>query len=131
MLTGRWGFWICVLAHRPVPFGYLIVPTKHLLMNRKDYAMCENLMRRAIPAVLFVLLTFVSVGAQEFRGSLTGKATDPNGAGGPGATVSMKNTETNIVLNTTANADGSVECPLRQPGKNTLTGSHPGLTTAR
>ncbi len=92
--------------------------------------MCENLMRRAITAVLFLLLMFVSVGAQEFRGSLTGKVTDPNGAVVPGATVTIKNVGTNVENTATTNDDGSFDFPLLQPGKYTLTVTHPGFKTA-
>src|SRR5437870_364081 len=92
--------------------------------------MCENLMRRAITATLFLLLVFVSVGAQEFRGSLTGKVTDPNGAVVPGAAVTIKNIGTNVENTNTTNDDGSFDFPLLQPGKYTLTVAHAGFKTA-
>ncbi len=92
--------------------------------------MCENLMRRAITAALFLLLVFGSVGAQEFRGSLTGKVTDPNGAVVPGATVTIKNIGTNVENTNTTNDDGSFDFPLLQPGKYTLTVAHAGFKTA-
>src|SRR5438128_1996610 len=99
-------------------------------MNRKDYAMCENLMRRGITAALFLLLVFAPVGAQEFRGSITGKVTDPNGAVVPGATVTIKNIGTNVENTNTTNDDGSFDFPLLQPGKYTLTVAHAGFKTA-
>jgi len=51
---------------------------------------------------LLLLLPAVTAGAQEFRGSLTGRVTDSAGAALVGAAVSVKNVETNIVNATAA-----------------------------
>jgi hypothetical protein len=85
---------------------------------------------RGLTAVLLLLLAFIVAGAQEFRGSLTGKVTDPNEAVVPGAEVSIKNIETNVVNTATTNDDGSYSFPLLQPGKYTLTVTREGFNTA-
>ena len=51
--------------------------------------------QRGITALLLLLVAFMTANAQEFRGSITGKVTDPNEAVVPGAEVSIKNIETN------------------------------------
>ncbi|HEY0320543.1 MAG TPA: carboxypeptidase-like regulatory domain-containing protein [Pyrinomonadaceae bacterium] len=85
---------------------------------------------RGITAVLLLLIAFVIVGAQEFRGSLTGKVTDPNEAVVPGAEVSIKNIETNNVTTATTNEEGSYSFPLLSPGKYTLTVTREGFNTS-
>jgi len=57
-----------------------------------------NLNRRVFWAGLLLILAFTfTANAQEFRGLVAGKITDPNGAVVPGAKVEIKNTETGIV----------------------------------
>lgn len=76
---------------------------------------------RGLTAVLLLLLTFVAAGAQESRGSLSGNVTDPNGASLPGATVEIRNVETNIANTVTTNEEGAFSFPLLNPGRYTLT----------
>jgi Carboxypeptidase regulatory-like domain len=83
--------------------------------------MSKYALRRGVTAVLLLLLTFVAAGAQESRGSLTGTVTDPNGAALPGATVEIKNIETNVANTVTTNEEGNFNFPLLNPGKYTLT----------
>src|SRR6266567_8114879 len=71
-------------------------------------------------AVLLMLLTGVFAFGQEFRGSITGKVTDPNGAVVPGATVTVKNIETNVEATATTNEEGSYDFPVLKPGKYQL-----------
>jgi hypothetical protein len=85
---------------------------------------------RGLTAVLLLLVAFAIAGAQEFRGSLTGKVTDPNEAVVPGADVSIKNIETNVATTANTNEDGSYSFPLLQPGKYTLTVTREGFNTA-
>src|SRR5262245_37569289 len=80
---------------------------------------------------LLLLLLAVTAGAQEFRGSLTGKVTDSAGAALVGASVSVKNVETNIVTTTTTSEDGIYNFPLLQPGKYQLTVMQPGFKAAQ
>jgi hypothetical protein len=83
--------------------------------------MSKNAFRRGFAAVLLLLMTVVMVGAQEFRGSLTGTVTDPNGAALPGATVEIRNKETNVANTATTNEEGNYTFPLVNPGTYTLT----------
>jgi hypothetical protein len=73
----------------------------------------------------------VTAGAQEFRGSLTGRVTDSAGAALVGAAVSVKNVETNIVNSTTTNEDGVYNFPLLQPGKYQLSITRQGFKAAQ
>src|SRR5579883_2378443 len=93
--------------------------------------MREHAIRRsATAALLLIFLAFVSASAQEFRGSLTGKVTDPNGAVLPGASVVVKNVATNVENTTTTNADGDYTFPLLQPGRYNLTVNAQGFAPA-
>jgi carboxypeptidase family protein len=80
---------------------------------------------------LLLILAAVTAGAQEFRGSLTGRITDSAGAAVVGATVSLKNVETNIANSTTTNEDGAYNFPLLQPGKYQLSITHQGFKAAQ
>ncbi|MCA1564377.1 MAG: carboxypeptidase-like regulatory domain-containing protein [Acidobacteria bacterium] len=93
--------------------------------------MCKYAFRQSVVAVMLVLSLFAVAGAQEFRGSLSGNVTDPNGAVLPGATVEIKNVETNIASTVVTNEEGGFSFPLLQPGKYTLTVSSQGFTTAQ
>jgi hypothetical protein len=92
--------------------------------------MCKYAIRRSAAAVLLLLLASAAAFAQEFRGSLTGRVTDPNGAAVPGASVAVKNVDTNVEANATANEEGAYSFPLLQPGKYTLTVTAQGFSAA-
>lgn len=92
--------------------------------------MSKYAFRRGFAAVLLLLMTFVMVGAQESRGSLTGTVTDPNGAALPGATVEIRNVDTNVANTTTTNDDGAYSFPLLNPGRYTLTVTAQGFSNA-
>jgi hypothetical protein len=74
-----------------------------------------------------ILLVSVFAAGQEFRGSITGKVTDPNGAIVPGATVTVQNVLTNVDTTATTNDDGSYSFPVLQPGSYKLTVSKQGF----
>lgn len=79
----------------------------------------------------FVFAVFVmSTSAQEFRGTITGTVTDPNGAVVPGAKVTVKNTATNIATNTVANEDGVYSAPFLAPGKYSVSVVGDGFKTS-
>src|SRR5262245_56236844 len=80
---------------------------------------------------LSLLLLAVTAFATEFRGSPPGRITDPTGAALVGATVNLKNVETNIVNATTANEDGVYNFPLLQPGKYQLSVTQQGFKAAQ
>ena len=80
--------------------------------------------------VLLISLFVVGVSAQEFRGTITGTVTDPNGAAVAGATVVVKNTETNIASTVTTNDEGSYTVPFLVPGTYSVTATGSGFKTA-
>ena len=79
-----------------------------------------NYVRQVCGAALLILLTLVLASGQEFRGSITGKVTDPNGAVVAGATVTVTNTGTNAEATAVTNAEGSYDFPVLLPGKYKL-----------
>ncbi|CAN5458571.1 hypothetical protein BH10ACI2_BH10ACI2_03380 [soil metagenome] len=81
-----------------------------------------------VGTLVLALFALVSVAvAQEFRGTITGKITDPNGALIPNATVVIKNIETNIGSTLTTNDDGVYVAPLLIPGKYSVAVNGPGF----
>ncbi|HLA94225.1 MAG TPA: carboxypeptidase-like regulatory domain-containing protein, partial [Pyrinomonadaceae bacterium] len=83
----------------------------------------------SILAIVFAAGT-ASIFAQEFRGTVAGSVTDPNGAAVPGATVTVKNTETNIANTVTANDSGSYTVPFLIPGVYTVSATGSGFKTS-
>ena len=73
---------------------------------------------------------FGTIYGQEFRGTITGNITDPNGAAIPGATIIVKNTETNIANTVKSNDDGSFTVPFLLPGKYTVSAVGDGFKTS-
>src|SRR5438128_6003420 len=82
--------------------------------------MHNHLIRQVCGAALLTLLTFIFASGQEFRGSITGKVTDPNGAVVAGATVTVINTGTNAEATTITNTEGTYDFPVLLPGKYKL-----------
>lgn len=62
------------------------------------------------------LLLAAPVRGQEFRGSITGRVADSTKAILPGATVTARNVETNVVTTTTTNERGVYNISYLQPG---------------
>lgn len=69
----------------------------------------------------------VLVAAQEFRGTILGRVTDPSGAAVVGATVRVTNIETNVASQTTANELGSYQVPFLLPGNYRVSVEHAGF----
>ena len=105
-----------------------IIPKR---IAERNQAMFQNNFLRTASAALLLFLICIIGGAQEFRGSITGKVTDSNGAIIPGATVTLKNVETNIQATTNTNDEGSYEFRLLLPGKYTLTEALFGVVTTQ
>ena len=68
--------------------------------------------------------------AQEFRGTVLGRVTDPSGAVVSGAAVSVTNEETNVRVDAKSNADGNFNIPFLLPGKYTVRVEAPGFKAA-
>ena len=79
--------------------------------------------------LLLILVAFTAT-AQEFRGLVAGKITDPNGAVVPGSKVEIKNVETGIVSSVVTGEDGTYNFPLLPPGKYQLTVTKENFNTA-
>ncbi len=56
------------------------------------------------------------LGAQDYRGSILGRITDPTGAVVPGATITAIHQSTNVKFSTQSNAEGHYLVPLLEPG---------------
>jgi hypothetical protein len=73
-----------------------------------------------VPAMFPVL-------AQTANGRIVGVVTDQQGAVVPGATITVTNTGTNEIRQTTSGQDGSYQVPDLPLGKYTVTAEHPGF----
>jgi len=69
---------------------------------------------------LLVLLLPALAAAQEYRGSILGRITDPSGAAVAGASVEAQNIGTNAVFKTTSNESGNYQIPFLLPGNYTV-----------
>lgn len=79
--------------------------------------------------LLFVAASSMTIFGQEFRATITGTVSDPNGAAVAGASVVVKNIETNISNTVTTNEDGAYTMPFLVPGKYSLTVTTEGFKT--
>jgi len=77
---------------------------------------CQGLLGVAI-----LLTLTVSATAQEFRATVKGQVVDTSQASLPGATVTVRNQETNEVATATTNNDGNYTVPFLRPGIYTVT----------
>src|SRR5262245_30733235 len=68
---------------------------------------------QGVAAFLFATLPLLS---QQFRGSVSGRITDPQPAVIPGAKVNATERETGAKFNTVSNADGTYVLPFLPPG---------------
>jgi hypothetical protein len=64
--------------------------------------------------------------AQESRGTISGRVTDPSGAAVPGAKIEAYNADTNVALRTTSNETGNYQLPFVVPGNYKIVAEHPG-----
>src|SRR6266508_1384179 len=71
-------------------------------------------------AALLLAVT-VSASAQEFRATVKGQVVDSSKASLPGATVTVRNQDTNEVATATTNTEGNYTIPFLRPGVYTLT----------
>lgn len=94
--------------------------------------MKKSQIRYGILCAIFAvcLSAFVNVHGQEFRGTIAGTVSDPNGAAIPGATVIIKNIDTNVASNVRTNSDGSFTVPFLLPGKYSVSATGDGFKTS-
>ena len=71
----------------------------------------------ALAAFCVLFLSPVSMQAQELRGKISGRVTDPNGAAVPGAAVKVVDVARNQTTNLTTNDEGLFDAPYLLPGK--------------
>ena len=76
---------------------------------------------QALLCVAILLVLTGSARAQEFRATVKGQVVDTSQASLPGATVTIRNQETNEVATATTNNDGNYTIPFLRPGVYTLT----------
>ena len=80
--------------------------------------------------LLIVLSNFNNTFGQEFRGTITGTVTDANSEVVVGATVVVRNIETNISNTVTTNEQGSYTVPLLLPGNYSVSVTNEGFKTS-
>src|SRR5580700_8170652 len=81
----------------------------------------------ALFAAFLLLLPFSAMAQSIVTGGLGGTVTDSSGAVIAGATVTLKNADTGIVLTTTTSASGTYQFTLLKPGTYGVTVSHEGF----
>jgi hypothetical protein len=77
-------------------------------------------MKIRILVLLAVFVAASSVGAQEFRGTISGVVTDPSGAPVPNVTVTATERRTGTKVNTVTNSAGEYTIPFLLPGNYEL-----------
>src|SRR5438876_4487046 len=80
----------------------------------------KRLLSCSLLAVTVLLLSVGMPAAQEFRGSISGRVTDPSGAAVPGAQVTVTNSATNVSSSATTNEDGVYTVLYLAPGQYTV-----------
>jgi hypothetical protein len=90
---------------------------------------------KSIRNTLFCLLIFVCAQTAETQsvgsGVIAGRVTDEQGGVLPGAMITVRNIDTNVARDLTANADGGYRADLLQPGNYEVVVRAPGLGTAK
>src|SRR3989442_3246605 len=87
----------------------------------KTFLYCSQL------AIIGLGLIVGSAAAQEFRGSITGRVTDPSGALVPGTQVTVTNAATNVSSSATANEEGLYTVLYLAPGRYTVVAEAKGF----
>src|SRR6266851_3728608 len=82
---------------------------------------------RVTLVALIVLAAARAAGAQDFRGTILGRVTDPQGAAIPHATVLVTNEDTAVASETLTQNDGAYAAPFLLPGRYRVEGALPGF----
>jgi len=85
---------------------------------------------RTLAALALVLATASGAAAQDFRGAITGRASDRSGGVLPGVTVTATNVATNVASTTTTNNEGIYTIPYLTPGTYTVVAELSGFKKA-
>jgi hypothetical protein len=80
--------------------------------------------------LLTTLLLCLSLSAQEYRGTINGRVTDPSGATIAGAKVRVTNMETGVASDATTNDEGNYQAPFLLPGNYSATAEKSGFKKA-
>jgi hypothetical protein len=83
----------------------------------------SNTVRLLVLATLFS----ISLPAQEFRATITGRVTDTTDSGVPKAALQIRNAETNESTVATTSAQGDYTAPLLRPGTYSISVQVPGF----
>src|ERR1700733_1138294 len=83
--------------------------------------------RRTACLVLTLLVSALTIWAQAETGQITGTVNDPTGATVPGASVSVRNVDTNAMRVTLSNADGVYAVTNLMPGEFEVSVTAPGF----
>lgn len=81
-------------------------------------------------ALALTVIAALPLAAQQGRGTILGNVTDPSGAAVGGATVSIQNTGTNVVVKTQTNGEGFYTSPPLIVGNYQVSVEHGGFKTA-
>src|SRR5262245_66151578 len=81
------------------------------MIYSKSYRLLSGSLLAAV-----LLLNGGLVAAQEFRGTILGRITDPSGAAVPGAQITVTNEKTNVSSNAVSEEDGAYQVPFLIPG---------------
>ena len=74
-------------------------------------------MRKSLLFVSCFVFMFAPLFAQEFKGTILGRITDPSGAVVPGAKITVTNQETNVAVDVQSNGEGNYVAPFLLPGR--------------
>lgn len=89
----------------------------------------RELARRSIVWVAVLILAAIPVAAQLPTGTILGTVKDSSGASVPGATVTLRNTDTNLTKMATTEQDGSYRFPELPVGHYEIKAEAPGFRT--
>src|SRR6478736_3502697 len=79
--------------------------------------------------VLLLAAACLTLQAQEYRSTMTGRITDPSGAAVPGTKVTATKIDTNTKFPTVAGPEGFYTIPQLPPGSYSLTAEASGFKT--
>jgi hypothetical protein len=100
----------------------------HKNLLAKEYSMMRgNLLARLLLTVVFSSMFLLGSAQAQFRGSLNGTVTDPQGEVVPGAVVTLVDTDTNKTLTSTSDANGIYEFNALPAAPYRLTVEHEGF----